>query len=92
MTMFPKPKRYRDKAYLEFVRMHYCCLCGAHGPNMAHHCSFVAGTGQGTKPSDKFVVPLCFSHHNLVHKDPSLYKYPLALSIIRLRSEWEDRE
>lgn len=61
----PKQPRLRDDAYLAFVRLQPCCVCGTPSPSDAAHirmASTVYGkriTGGGEKPDDKWAVPLC---------------------------------
>ena len=64
----PKPARYRDERYLDFVRMHPCMnpKCRRPAPSQAHHVDAVEGTGWGTKPSDLYAVPLCWECHRMV--------------------------
>lgn len=64
----PKSSRYRDDAYLAYVRLHRCMnpQCRRPAPSQAHHVDAVDGTGIGTKPSDLWAVPLCWECHRLV--------------------------
>ena len=64
---FPKERRLRDKAHLEFVASQPCLVCGRR-PSHAHHLRFAQPRAMGLKVSDEFTVPLCNSHHNSVHK------------------------
>lgn len=64
MISDPKPKIYRNKAYLSFIRRHSCIMCD--NPNtIAHHVrrSFW-GAGTGIKPHDYVTLPLCHSCHD----------------------------
>ena len=58
---FPKPTRYRNEKYLAWIRQ-MPCWCGELGPSDPHHVN-VDGTGQSTKPSDLFTIPLCRECH-----------------------------
>lgn len=57
----PKPhKPSRSAAYLQHVRRHDCCNCGAFGPSDPDH---VGPRGVGQKTSDYLTIPLCrFCH------------------------------
>jgi hypothetical protein len=64
-----KRPRQEDGSHLAFIRDLPCCICGA--ASEAAHIRYGAlshgkpGTGAGEKPSDKYCVPLCPSHHRL---------------------------
>ena len=64
---FPKERRLRDKAHLEFVASQPCLVCGRR-PSHAHHLRFAQPRAMGLKVSDEFTVPLCNAHHDSVHK------------------------
>lgn len=61
--------RTPNKAFLAFVRLRACCVCGAAPPVHAAHirmASVVHGKrecGKGEKPSDLFATPLCARCH-----------------------------
>jgi hypothetical protein len=66
-----RPRERNDK-HLAFIRTLCCCICGAPGPDAAHirSASPVHGkreTGGAEKPADKWIVPLCRSHHDQQH-------------------------
>lgn len=57
----PKPKKpSRSVAYLQHVRQHDCCNCGAFGPSDPDH---VGPRGVGQKTSDYNCIPLCRACH-----------------------------
>ena len=58
--MIPKPKRIKDKEYLEYIREHNCLLCRDMGE--PHHL-----TTRGSYGSDYTAIPLCRSHHSSYH-------------------------
>lgn len=69
-----KQKRVRveDAAHLKWIRTLHCCICGAPNPDPAHIRSTNAIYGKGEtggqqKASDKWVTPLCRTHHNEQH-------------------------
>jgi hypothetical protein len=62
-----EPRRYRDRAHLEFVASQACLRCGRQ-PCEAHHLRFVQPRALGRKVSDEFAVPLCRTHHREVHR------------------------
>jgi hypothetical protein len=62
-----EPRRYRDRAHLEFVASQPCLLCGRQ-PSDAHHLRFAQARALGRKVSDEFAVPLCRTHHRALHQ------------------------
>jgi ERF superfamily len=63
---FPKTRRRRDKAHLQYVASKPCLVCGR-APCDAHHLRFAEPRALGRKVSDEFTVPLCRTHHRQVH-------------------------
>src|SRR5450631_2674770 len=61
-----EPRRYRDPAHLEFVSSQPCLLCGRR-PSDAHHLRFAQPRALGRRVSDEFAVPLCRTHHRVLH-------------------------
>jgi hypothetical protein len=62
-----EPRRYRDRPHLEFVSSQPCLLCGRR-PSDAHHLRFAQPRALGRRVSDEFVVPLCRTHHLVLHR------------------------
>jgi ERF superfamily len=62
-----EPRRYRDRAHLEFVASLPCLLCGRQ-PCDAHHLRFMQARALGRRVSDEFAVPLCRTHHRALHR------------------------
>ena len=62
-----EPRRYRDRAHLEFVASQPCLLCGRQ-PCDAHHLRFMQPRALGRRVSDEFAVPLCRNHHRALHR------------------------
>src|ERR1700674_978462 len=62
-----EPRRYRDRAHLEFVASQPCLVCGRQ-PCDAHHLRFMQPRAIGRRVSDEFAVPLCRTHHRAVHR------------------------
>jgi hypothetical protein len=62
-----EPRRYRDRAHLEFVASQPCLLCGRQ-PSDAHHLRFMQPRALARRVSDEFAVPLCRTHHRQVHR------------------------
>ncbi|NVO16252.1 MAG: DUF968 domain-containing protein [Rhodoplanes sp.] len=60
------PKRYRDKAHLGFVARRPCLICGRK-PSDPHHLRFAQHCALGREVSDEFTVPLCHTHHRMLH-------------------------
>lgn len=65
--MFPKERRKRNDAYLDFVRAHACCACLRGPPSVAHHFMEHLG-GMGLKVDDHYTVPLCRICHDHWHQ------------------------
>jgi hypothetical protein len=61
-----EPRRYRDRAHLEFVASQPRLLCGRR-PTDAHHLRFAQPRALGRRVSDEFAVPLCRIHHYVLH-------------------------
>jgi len=61
--------RVKDAAYLRFIRTLPCVICGAQAE--AAHLKFSSAKygklhpGIGTRPDDKWCLPLCPEHHRL---------------------------
>ena len=62
-----EPRRYRDRAHLDFVASQPCLLCGRQ-PCVAHHLRFMQPRALGRRVSDEFAVPLCRTHHRALHR------------------------
>ena len=62
-----EPRRYRNRAHLEFVASQPCLICERR-PSDAHHLRFAQQTALGRRVSDEFTVPLCRSHHRALHR------------------------
>lgn len=69
MTLRQRQPRIEDPSFLAFLRKLPCCVCGAHPPVQAAHLRFGCpergkpSAGLGTKPDDRWAVPLCPSCH-----------------------------
>lgn len=69
--------RVEDPAYLAYVRTLPCLICRRPGSDPAHlrTGSRQYGkppTGMGEKPSDRWVLPLCRTHHDDQHRNNEL--------------------
>ncbi|MGA8158111.1 MAG: hypothetical protein WB822_18295, partial [Rhodoplanes sp.] len=62
-----EPRRYRNRAHLEFVASQPCLLCERR-PSDAHHLRFAQPSALSRRVSDEFTVPLCRSHHRALHR------------------------
>lgn len=73
--MFPawkrKPNPKRALQHLAFIRLLPCMICGVR-PAQAAHVRRGTDGGIGTKPSDKFSLPLCAIHHDAQHANGEL--------------------
>lgn len=62
--------RERNKKHLIAVSQLGCILCGVRPVQVAHIRMRAPGKpnpGMGQKPSDRYVVPLCYTHHTEQH-------------------------
>ena len=76
----PKPKKHvsaqkrregNSEAHLSIIRQLPCCICGAQPPNDPHHLKLGEAGEQrafGRKATDKYTIPLCRTHHDLVEE------------------------
>jgi hypothetical protein len=70
---FRDPRKH-DKGHLDFIRGLPCAICGDDTTVEAAHVRMMDPsigkpmTGIGTKPHDKFTVPLCGEHHRRQHE------------------------
>ncbi|TYO63870.1 DUF968 domain-containing protein [Bradyrhizobium hipponense] len=65
---FPKePPRKRSKDHRLFVRGQPCLVC-QQSPSDPHHLKFAQPRSLGRKVSDEFIVPLCRTHHQDLHR------------------------
>ena len=62
-----EPRRYRNRAHLEFVASQPCLIC-ERWPSDAHHIRFAQPSALGRRVSDEFTVPLCRVHHRALHR------------------------
>lgn len=70
--MLSKPKRWKNKKYLEWVRQQPCVICGRQAE--PHHVKGVGGlSGAGLKAPDWATMPLCHDHHMEMHRDSTLW-------------------
>ena len=86
-----EPRRYRDRAHLEFVSSQPCLLCGRR-PSDAHHLRFAQPRALGRRVSDEFAVPLCRTHHRVLHRrgDEAAWWNELKLDPVAVaRTLWE---
>jgi hypothetical protein len=86
-----EPRRYRDRAHLEFVSSQPCLLCGRR-PSDAHHLRFAQPRALGRRVSDEFAVPLCRTHHRVLHNrgDEAAWWDELKLDPVMVaRQLWE---
>ena len=68
-----KDCRWRSEKYLAWVRQQPCAFCHL-GPCDAHHVIGLGWqlSGMGLTAPDSFSMPLCRTHHQLVHADPGM--------------------
>ena len=61
--MIPKPKTYRNRGYLAWIKGQPCLVCGKPG-EACHVRRSYWGAGMGKKPHDYCTIPLCREHHS----------------------------
>ena len=59
-------KRWRSRPYLKYVAEKGCMVCRR--PAVAHHWRKGTDGGIGLKPSDFYVIPLCYICHDELHR------------------------
>jgi hypothetical protein len=88
--MYPKPKTYRSKKYLEFIRTKRCIVCG-YDQTVPHHEPLGHG-GKGIKAPDSFTLPMCHLCHNYRHQQGFVFweenNIDPKLEIIKLLTEY----
>ena len=62
-----KEQKLKDKKYLKWVASNPCILCQS-VPVQAHHITYAQHRGFGQKVGDQWVIPLCFLHHDYLHR------------------------
>ena len=61
-----KPNPKRNAQHLAYIRQLPCMVCGSRPVEAAHVRRGTDG-GTGTKPSDRYSLPLCRPHHDAQH-------------------------
>ncbi len=73
MTLRQREPRVKNNKHLDFIRSQPCCICGDNTSTEAAHirtANIELGkrqTGMAEKASDRWVLPLCGSHHREQH-------------------------
>lgn len=76
--MDARQPREENPAYLAWVRTLPCTICARPGPNDPAHLRSAAlqygkrSTGMAEKPDDRWVLPLCRTHHEAQHRENEL--------------------
>ncbi len=70
LLMMKSQSKFKSKKHLQFVGGQPCCVCQSQSTIQVHHLlrPWDGVRGVGLKANDKNVIPLCFSHHNELHK------------------------
>ncbi|MCZ6754541.1 MAG: hypothetical protein O7E49_04430, partial [Gemmatimonadetes bacterium] len=87
------PRRIRDKDHLRFVASRPCLVCGR-SPSHAHHIRFAQPRAMGRKVSDEWTVPLCTTHHRMLHSvgdEERWWKERQVDPIIHAEQLWQGR-
>jgi ERF superfamily protein len=86
-----EPRRYRDRAHLQFVSAQPCLICGRR-PTDAHHLRFAQPRAMGRRVSDEFTVPLCRSHHRALHRhgdEPAWWETNKVDPVVAAHELWQ---
>jgi hypothetical protein len=78
-----EPRRYRDRAHLQFVAAQPCLVCGRR-PSDPHHLRFMQPRALGRRVSDEFAVPLCRTHHRTLHQRGDEVAWWLSVGLERV--------
>lgn len=68
-----KDPRYRNRAYLNWVKKQPCVMCGQQADDPHHIIGIGYLGGAGTKAPDQYVMPVCRIHHEEIHHRPELW-------------------
>jgi len=84
-----KPKRIKDRAFLDSFKDMRCLVCGRTGP-VGHHVKS-KGSGGSDEPSN--LMPLCVIHHREIHVSMNIFvnKYQSARNWL-LANGWQFEE
>lgn len=88
-----KPVRQLDPAHLALVRQCPCLVCGSLPSEAAHVRTPSAAHGKracgmGSKPDDKWTLPLCHQHHMEQHQEGELtFYFRLNVSPVQLSQD-----
>ena len=67
-------KRYRNKAYINWIKTLPCSICRVEPCGDAHHLKGIGGmSGAGLTAPDWAAMPLCREHHEMMHAHPALW-------------------
>ena len=88
--MLPKPKTFRSKKYLAFIREKPCLAC--HNPETVPHHEGLGANMMGGKPPDSHAVPLCGPCHRVRHDMGKGFweGFDVKMAIIKLLTEYMD--
>ncbi|MEC5321562.1 DUF968 domain-containing protein [Brenneria populi subsp. brevivirga] len=79
----PKLKRLECEKYTRWVKSQPCACCGAPADDPHHVIGYGLG-GMGTKAHDLFVIPLCRSHHDELHRDVAAWETQYGSQLLLL--------
>ena len=70
MKPHPKPQRYKNEHYLEFIRGKLCGVAGCYKNGEPHHVRRIFwGAGTGQKSHDYVTLSRCRDHHKAEYDD-----------------------
>ena len=93
-----EPDERKHPKHLEWIKKQRCLLHGGEcgGQVVPHHVRNGTGAGTGLKPDDRWTVPLCFWHHDRLHREgwrtfERVYNVNLRSEALRLAERSPDR-
>lgn len=87
-----KVKRWECPRYRRFVSSLPCCLCQSPDASDPHHYQREGAGVMGGKVGDENVIPLCHTHHQMLHQYGRLkwqdWQKDPEVVIAQTQSEW----
>ena len=73
MNPDPKPKTYRNKKYLNWLKTQPCVYCGNYASPAMDVVPMHQGGGMALKGDDSDALPGCVEHHRWEHNGPATF-------------------
>jgi len=68
-----KPRPFRSRRYLDWVKQQPCVMCGAPADDPHHLIGVGHMSGMGRTAPDTMAMPACRQHHDEIHATPELW-------------------